>query len=356
MVDRFGPGDFEGTSQRAPSLYTVAGASSAMESQLGAMSGKVGAAQGQPVPFYFMRLAGQKLETPDPLARPVRVSAPVPGELRIDSSASDSVAHFLDKLDRLLSPIQLECAVALDEKSLEGKQLMVSDPGGVLDDGGEPHFAEYPHLVSVELFGSDVVVRYLLLESGEGPVDDGSSDRLPMMQSIHPMHFADAGRGGPYRPGPAFIQNRSVSIPVETRRSAETTLLYLSDPGNPHYELLGELQRSADRIAYLRKTYGHLPISSAIGICSDGLTKAYRNVELFGFSFSTRRLPFVVLAFIICSLVSILSTLVVSARVGQVPLSGSSDDYAVDILLSRVPAVRWFGLAPRCCRASPRCP
>ncbi|MCA9076855.1 MAG: hypothetical protein KDA93_17645 [Planctomycetaceae bacterium] len=129
-------------------------------------------------------------------------------------------------------------------------------------------------------------------------------------------------------------RSRLVSVPVETSTMTAASLLELTDPSRPANDALLALGSDADRMAYLRRTYGHMLLEDATGLASDGLTQAYRSLSLFGFSFSTRRFPLAVMVCLVAALWQTLAALVSLRRQGIGILVEIIDDATIEVLIS----------------------
>ncbi|MCA9026579.1 MAG: hypothetical protein KDA86_15340 [Planctomycetaceae bacterium] len=129
-------------------------------------------------------------------------------------------------------------------------------------------------------------------------------------------------------------RSRLVSVPVETSTMTAASLLELTDPGRPANHALLALGRDPERMAYLRRTYGHMLLEDATGLASDGLTQAYRSLSLFGFSFSTRRFPMAVLVCLAAALWQTLAALIAARRQGMRMLVEIVDDATIEVLVS----------------------
>jgi hypothetical protein len=331
--------------------------------QLAVMAGKAGASVDRALPFYFLRIAGEKERPPKresgPPDLPLLPDLASSAKSKTESSLT-TVAEYLDELDRLVTPISLTCAVRVDESAFVAKHL-VERPGfdhrtretPPLPPGSLPHHptatappphdppyspptgpphpgeefpvytsvrnelppderAAVPLLISAELFGNEIHAEYTLQYLQEDPMPIQGLPRQRMTSSF--------------------------SFPVETKTVGQTTLLYLSDPEAGDYESIRSLYEASDRKSYLRQMYGHLPMSSAVALANDGLTQAYRSASLFGFTFSTRRLPFAVLAFVATALLGTLVTLHTARRRRISLLADLTDEYALDVLLANLPA------------------
>jgi len=125
-----------------------------------------------------------------------------------------------------------------------------------------------------------------------------------------------------------------VHIPVETAKFTGPSLLEVSDPSRSANEPLLQLAGLNERVSYLRRAYGHLPLEQATSLASEGLAQAYRSLSLFGFQFSTRRFP---LAVVVCLAVALWLTLaaLISARRRKLDvLRHIEDQSAVEMLVS----------------------
>lgn len=129
-------------------------------------------------------------------------------------------------------------------------------------------------------------------------------------------------------------RSRVVSVPVETATMSAASLLELTDPERPANDALLAIGRDAERVAYLRRTYGHMLLEDATGLASDGLTQAYRSLSLFGFSFSTRRFPLAVMVCLAAALWQTLAALVSLRRQGIGILAEIIDDATIEVLIS----------------------
>ena len=129
-------------------------------------------------------------------------------------------------------------------------------------------------------------------------------------------------------------RSRVVSVPVETATMTAASLLELTDPDRPANDALLALGRDTERMAYLRRTYGHMLLEDAMGLASDGLTQGYRSLSLFGFSFSTRRFPLAVMVCLAAALWQTLAALVSLRRQGIGILAEIIDDATIEVLIS----------------------
>jgi hypothetical protein len=179
----------------------------------------------------------------------------------------------------------------------------------------DPHADEVsgvPVLISAELNGDEIHVEYM--------IHYPYSDSMMVEQGMPQQRLTS-----------------SIAIPVETKSVGDTTRLRLHNPDGRDNEQLEKLSATSERTSYLRQTYGHLPMASAVELANDGLTEAYRSVSLFGFAFSTRRLPFAILAFFAAALFGTLLTLIAARRQGNAVLANPIDEYALDMLLGNTP-------------------
>ena len=101
---------------------------------------------------------------------------------------------------------------------------------------------------------------------------------------------------------------------------------------------LWQLNDSTERQEFLRRTYGHLPLEQAVSLVNAGLTKSYRDVDIFGLSFSTRRFPFAVLFFLVVALLGILVTLRMAKQHSLRIFHDITADDALDVLVDSLPA------------------
>jgi hypothetical protein len=108
----------------------------------------------------------------------------------------------------------------------------------------------------------------------------------------------------------------------------------LSDPERPVNRPLLALGADPERVAYLRRAYGHMPLDDATGLASDGLTQAYRSLTLFGFRVSTRRFPMAVLVCLAAALWQTLAALIALRRQKAGVLAEIIDDATIEILVS----------------------
>lgn len=123
-------------------------------------------------------------------------------------------------------------------------------------------------------------------------------------------------------------------IPVQTTRLAGPSLLELSDPERSANGPLLRLAGSSERVAYIRRAYGHLPLDHAGSLASEGLAQAYRNLSLFGFQFSTRRFPLAVLVLLGVALWQTLTALHSGRRLKLNVFGQIAEDSALEMLVS----------------------
>jgi hypothetical protein len=94
------------------------------------------------------------------------------------------------------------------------------------------------------------------------------------------------------------ILKKNYYITLETKKLDAPSVLSFSiknSENNITVRKLQELHDDLKRKELLRMTYGHLLIDDALGIASEGLTQVYKSVNIFGFSFPTRWVPFIML-------------------------------------------------------------
>lgn len=117
------------------------------------------------------------------------------------------------------------------------------------------------------------------------------------------------------------------------------------------------LHDDAARQAHLREIYGPLHINDAKTIASEQAVRTYRQVDILGLSFSTRRLPFAVASFLVLAMLGVFLT-TRAAAVRHLPIvSGATEDsvlgmvvespWARTVTLVILPALAvWAGLPP----------
>ncbi len=166
-----------------------------------------------------------------------------------------------------------------------------------------------------ELQDDEICIDYLWAEDEQGNIYDMDQDM---------DRGTDYGRR----------RELFATAPVRTARFIGPSLLEVSDPARSANGPLLKLSDSPDRVAYLRRAYGHLPLDHASSLASEGLAQAYRSLSLFGFQFSTRRFPVAVLLCMIVALWQTLAALVVARRRQLPVLEQIADESAVEMLVS----------------------
>jgi hypothetical protein len=310
-----------------------------------------------------------------------------------DSRFAVTVAQLLEELGRLTAPRQIACATAIDERALASTQF--SDPtpqmGDWLDapaDGfsDEPHappgpsadlgpssgalpppespdapvfggpapgiapegppeipgpheFSDVPRTASLDPLRVGTFTGQRRVHRGEGRFQDRLLFRSASLEGnqieVHFERMPDPGEMVQQMDQDAFAdRSRSASIPVETELIDAPSLLELSDPQRPINRPLLALGADPERVAYLRRAYGHMPLDDATGLASDGLTQAYRSLTLFGFRVSTRRFPMAVLVCLAAALWQTLAALIALRRQKAGVLAEIIDDATIEVLVS----------------------
>lgn len=105
-------------------------------------------------------------------------------------------------------------------------------------------------------------------------------------------------RAIPSYPGQHRLASQAIEIPVGTTEGMVPSFLTLKsqdDKDNSFAKHLQDLGDNQERVSRLKSYYGPLGIESAINIAENGMVRAYRAVDILGFSISTRLLPIAIL-------------------------------------------------------------
>ncbi len=280
-----------------------------------------------------------------------------------------TVAHLLDELEQLSTERQIAYASHVEQTKLASTYFTSDHPSVIVDrpptnhgdervDPTEFQLAETPQYgVPAPGIEPDLQLsptqphRTAHLDQPHGGIVDGPTrPREASMQPSGDLIFlsgllSDEKINIRYEwlsPAPEMMQqqvsyvdqSKLVSVPVQTATMEAASLLELTDPDRPANDSLLALGTDPERMAYLRRTYGHMLLEDATGLASDGLTQGYRSLSLFGFSFSTRRFPMAVLVCLAAALWQTLAALVAVRRQGVRILVEIIDDATIEVLVS----------------------
>lgn len=125
-------------------------------------------------------------------------------------------------------------------------------------------------------------------------------------------------------------------LPVTTRQVQAPSLYeFLSDTvPDP---AVAELRADTALLERLRSVYGGIKFSLAQQIAAEDFAQAYKSIDIFGFTVSTRRFPLAVLALSVLAAWGIAWTVETARRSGQRVISGKSEEDVVDLLLDLAP-------------------
>ena len=303
-----------------------------------------------------------------------------------------TVAHLLDELEQLTARRQIVCATAVDEQVLASINFTNPMPLSLAweldsprESYGQPGFDDFTAVAEVTTALPEPPDAPVYGEPAPGVTNHDDSDTPwidewqrpgpprtvdanPMPMSVETGHrrarrrpvryqedllfqsaslndgrievryewMVDRGEMVQQMDQDAFMdRSRLENIPVKTTLIENApSLLELSDPERTANGVLHALGTDTERVTYLRRAYGHMPLDEATGIASDGLTEAYRSLSLFGFRFSTRRFPLAVLLCLGAALWQTLAALVAIRRQQVGLLADIVDDATIEVLVS----------------------
>jgi hypothetical protein len=117
---------------------------------------------------------------------------------------------------------------------------------------------------------------------------------------------------------------------VSTVPVAGPSLYELVDAGNPEVQALAAAPDQLDR---LKTIYGELKLGLAQSVVTEDFIRAYKSIDIFGFTISTHRYPFAILLLMFLSTIGIAWTVESARRGSKRVISDIHDDDVVDVAL-----------------------
>jgi hypothetical protein len=222
--------------------------------------------------------------------------ANVLGRQALDT-ASQSVDELIDRFLAVTEPLSLTVAVSLADTGLPNLAGHQTSCPAILQ--------------SVTLSGNVVTARF------EEPASAFDPSSFVQQQPLLPCSFTE-------------------ELAVVTQQVQAPSLYDFLSGSVPDPEV-GELRANPELLGRLQSVYGRIKFSLAQQIAAEDFAQAYKSIDIFGFTISTRRFPFAVLLLSVLVAWAIAWTVELARRSGQHIITGKSEEDVVDILLDLAP-------------------